>query len=461
METDAAFDARVASDYKMAFDAIETEAGKPPLGYVFMPANTLGVSLPEDLARPNTENITRYFPVAFTRVGETYNGRDADPRRLSRLQVDPSWSPDRLLLEIESRMPRTAYLDFSNSVRHGLWQVATGTITASDRQLTLTSLAGKDGFARLRGSESFENFQCRVKVTPAADGSALIYLRYRDSASFVRLQITADQVLVREKNGHALNTLLQYTLPLDQTGPVDLDCCMKNNRLLLRVGGKEVSAYPIPLTADTRRGSFALGSLGGRTAHQAVFADLRLSTFPPRWVQAPTLADVPLDDARTLTGVVLPAASLTADPMNDAATLVTVAANGVTAFLDLPGADAAAIEATAASVASTPSAPVFAKLLRGFVLNLDNFPDTAVLARLENRLHENGYAVALRVTPTAKPRLLAADKDLRPDWLLFDMPPDKDAQDMTLLGNRFDKSRMLFRAPASAASTALYYGVNG
>ena len=460
-ETGTMFDARVAADYKMAFDSIESETGKPPRGYIFMPANTLGGNLPADIAGPNLANISHYFPVAFTRVGETYNARDTDPRRLTRLQVNPSWNADRLLLEIESRMPKSAYLDFSASVRHGLWQVATGTIAASDHQLTLTSPAGKDGFARLRGSEGFENFLCQVKVTPAAGGSALIYLRYRDSASFVRIQVTADQVFVREKNGHALNTLLQYTLPLDQSGPVELDCCVKNNRLLLRVGGKEISRYPIPLTADTRRGSFALGTLGGQDARQATFAELRLNTFPSRWVQAPTLADAPLGDARTLTGIVLPASSLTADPVGDAATLVAVAANGVTAFLDLPGADAAAIEATAASVASAPASLVFSKLLRGFVLNLDNFPDTAALAQLENRLHEKGYAVALRITPAAKSRLLAASDSLRPDWLLFDMPPGNDTQDMTMLGNRFDKSRMLFRAPTTAASSAVYYGANG
>ena len=460
-ETFEAFDTRVADDYRLAFAAIEKATNKAPLGYTFMPANTLGVSLPAPIARPNEESLEQYFPVAFTRVGETYNPRDADPRRLTRLQVDPTWSADRLLLEIEARMPKAKFLDFSSSVRQGLWQITTGEITANGQGLTLTSPLGKDAFARLRGSEGFENFLCRVKVVPSPDGAALIYLRYRDAGSFVRIQIRGDRVLIQEKNGPSLNSIFQYVLPIDQTGPVDLDCCVKSNRLLLRVGGKDVSPYPIPLTADTVRGSFALGALGERGAHMAVFSDLRLTTFPPRWLQAASVAEVPLADARTLTSMVLPASSLTTDPVGDAAALVAVAADGVTAFLDLPEADTAKIKETAAFVAKAPASMVFAKLLRGFVVSLDNFPDAGALADLETWLHAKGYAMALRVSPASKARLLEAGTTLQPDWLLFDMPPLEDENAMTVLGNRFDKSRMLFRAAGPAQSNAIYYDVKG
>ncbi|UJX41623.1 hypothetical protein K9F62_02675 [Desulfovibrio sp. JY] len=458
-ETPEAFAARVAADYKQAYATITDETGKPPLGYLFMPANTLGVSLPPAIAAPNDAGLDRYFPVAFTRVGESYNSRQADPRRLARLQIDPTWSPDRLLLEIESRLPRSSFLDFSNSVLRGLWQVGTGAITANGQGLTLANPAGKDGFALLRGTEGFENFLCRVKVVPARGGAALIYLRYRNSGSYVRIQVTEDQVIVREKNEHALNTLVNYVLPVDQTGPVDLDCCVKNNRLLMRVGGKDISPYPIPLTAGTERGSFALGALGEKGEHKAAFSDLRLTTFPPRWLAAPSLADASLDNVRTLTAMVLPATTLTADPVTNAAALVTVAANGVIPFLDLHEADPAKVEAVATSVASAPASLIIAKLLGGFVLSLEDFPDDAVLTRLEKRLREKGFAVALRVTPPARERLFAAENLPRPDWLLFDMPPLADAEDMTRLANRFDKSRMLFRTPGPDPKGAVYYDV--
>lgn len=460
-ETPGEYDARVAADYKQAYQAIDGDTGKPPLGYLFMPANTLGVSLPEDLARPNEEALKEYFPVAFTRVGETYNPRDSDPRRLTRMQVGPDWTADRLLVEIESRMPKSRYLDFSSSVRQGLWQVSAGEIAADGPRLTLTSPVGKDAFARLRGSEGFENFLCEVKVNPAPDGASLIYLRYRDAGSFVRIQTTADRVLVQEKNGASLNTIFQYVLPIDHTGPVAFDCCVKSNRLLLTIDGINVSSYPIPLAAETSRGSFALGSLGEQGTHLAAFTDLRLTTFPPRWVQAGRIADVPLGEARLLTTMVLPAASLTADPVNDAAALVTAASNGVTAFLDLPDADAAKVEETAKFVAAAPASLVFAKLLRGFVLSMDRFPDLGTLARTMAFLHERGLAVALRLTPAGKARLLAADTALTPDWLLFDLPPAEDEQDMTALKNRFDKTRMLFRAVGPTESNTVYYDVKG
>lgn len=460
-ETPAEFDARVVRDYKEAYEAVDAATDKPPLGYVFLPANTLGISLPEALAKPNEEAIRQYFSLAFTRVGEAYNSRETDSRALTRLQVGPDWTADRLLLEVESRLPKSQFLDFASSVRQGLWQVGAGEIAADGRTLTLSSPAGKDGFARLRGSEGFENFLCEVTVDPTPDGASLIYLRYRDAGSFVRIQTTADRVLVQEKNGPSLNTIFQYVLPLDHTGPVTYDCCVKSNRLLLSVDGANVSAYPIPLTAGTNRGSFALGSIGEGKPHAAVFTDLRLTAFAPRWVQAARMADVPLAGARTLTTVVLPAASLTNDPINDAAALVSVAANGVTAFLDLPDAGPAEVEKTARSVANAPASLSFAKLLQGFVLSLDRFPDPGVLAGTMADLRARGLAVALRLDPAAAAGLLDANAAVAPDWLLFDQPVAEEEKDMAMLKNRFDKTRMLFRAAGPADAAAVYYDVKG
>jgi hypothetical protein len=462
-ESQQAFDARVAEDFILARTSIQNLGKVTPLGYAFMPANTLGVSLPEALARPNAAALEANFPVAFTQVGETYNARDHDPRRLTRLQVGPDWSPQRLLLELESRQPRSRYMDFSQSVAQGLWQTSLGELTALGQTLALTPPAGKDGFARLRGTESFENFLVTLSAMPPDGGAAMVYLRYRDIDSFVRIRVTSERVTVQEKTGPSLNTIFQYVLPLDHTGAVALDACVKGNRLLLSVSGKTVSPYPIPLTADTRRGSLALGAgdEGDASPEAAGFSDLTLSTFPPRWVSAPNIGAVPLADARTLTGVILPADTLESDPLRDAAALITAAANGVGVHLDLSGQEPAAVEQTLALVADAPASLVFAKLLRGFVVSLGRPEDMGRLRQALATAQAKGYSVALRVDTQALGRLLEADLALDPDWLLFDMPPPPDDTATTALENRFDRTRMLFRAASQAGSQTVSYAVKG
>ena len=458
VETQEQFDARAAEDFRLAASSIKEATGIAPVGYLFNPANTLGVSMPEALARPVEEDLEKNFPIAFTRVGESYNDREKNPRALTRMQIGPDWTPERLLLEIESRMPRSRYLDFADSVRQGLWQVTTGGIAADGARLTLSQAGGKDPFARLRGSEGFENFLCQVKVFPTAEGASLVYLRYRDPGSFVRIQTTADRVLVQEKNGTSLNTIFQYVLPLDHKGPVTLECCVKSNRLLLSVNGTVASTYPIPLTADTSRGSFALGSLGEKTRQPALFADLRLTTFPPRWVQTARVANVNLDDSLTLTAMVLPADTLTRDPVGDAAAMVAVSSKGVNAYLDMTGADAARITETVRFVKDAPASLVFAKLLRGFVLSLDAFPEPRVLAALLDTLHAQGFSAAVRLTAASAARLAASNVALTPDWLLFDAPPsEEDVEEMTTLKNRFDRARMLYREPGPDDAAAIFY----
>lgn len=458
-ETQEAFDARVAADFRQAYQAIDEATGIPPLGYIFVPANTLGVSLPAALTAPIEKNLTATFPVAFTRVGDTYNSRDSDPRALTRMQVGSDWSADRLLLEIEARLPRSRYLDFSNSVRQGLWQIGVGDIAADGQSLTLTAPAGHEPFAKLRGSEGFENFQCQVATTPTAETASLVYLRYRNSGSFARIQVTPDKVSVQEKNGTSLNTIFQYVLPLDHTGPVRLCCCVKANRLLLRVDGKDVSPYPIPLTAETSRGFFALGALGDTGPRTATFTDLRLETFLPHWVQVPDVHDLAPDAARTLTGLILPATALTEDPVGDAAALVAIAAQGVGPYLDLSGADAAKVTETVNFVHKAPAAMVFAKLLRGFVLSFDAFPEAKGLAGLMKMLQNKGFSVVLRLSGPAVARLAALHDTLSPDWLLFDVPPAEDDHDMAVLKNHYDRLRMLLRVPGPAQATTITYEV--
>ena len=460
-ETPEAYDARVAADFTLARQAIADHSGVTPLGYLFMPANTLGVSMPSAEARPNEAALAKNFQVAFTRVGETYNPRDANPRGLTRMQVAADWTADRLLLEIESRQPRSRYMDFSQSVRQGLWQVTVGELAVVGESLTMTAPAGKDGFARLRGSEGFENFLCEVKTTPPEGGASTIYLRYRDAGSFVRIRTTSERVMVQEKNGSSLNTIFQYVLPLDHAGPVAFDLCVKGNRLLLTVDGKNVSPYPIPLTADTSRGSFALGAADqdDPSPEAAAFTDLTLATFPPRWISAPTIGDVPLADARTLTAVVLPADTLQADPLRDAAALITAAINGVGVHLDLTGQGPAAVQETVRFVENAPASMVFAKLLRGFVLPMGDPDDLRQLKTAIDTLHAKGFSVALRVDAAGQARLLDADIALSPDWLLFDTPPPADDTALTDLENRFDRTHMLFRAASQAGSQTVSYDV--
>ena len=457
-ETPQEFEARAAEDFRLAYRSIDEAAGVPPLGYVFVPANTLGVSLPAALAGPLEKDLKGTFPVAFTKVGEAYNSRENDPHALTRLAVAPDWTAERLLLEIDSRLPRSRYLDFSDSVRQGLWQVAAGDVAADGQRLTLTAPAGVDPFARLRGSEGFEDFLCQVKVDPRPGGASLVYLRYRGPGSFVRLQITQDRVVVQEKNGPSLNTILQYVLPLDHDGPVSLDGCVKANRLLLSVDGKSACPYPIPLTADTSRGYFALGALSDKEQQPTSFTDLRLTTFAPRWVQLPTVRDAAPDEARTLTGMILPATNLASDPVGDAAALVAVSAAGVGVYLDMPEADAAKVMETVAFVEKAPAAMIFAKLLRGLVLSLDNFPDLAALSPCIRDLRAKGFAVVLRLSQAGAARL-AAGPALTPDWLLFDVAPGDDAPDMATLRNRYDRARMLFRLPGPPDAAAVSYEV--
>ena len=109
-------------------------------------------------------------------------------------------------------------------------------------------------------------------------------------------------------------------------------------------------------------------------------------------------------------------------------------------------------------VKGAPASLVFAKLLRGFVLSLDAFPEPRILATLLDALHAQGFSAALRLTAASAARLAASNVALTPDWLLFDAPPsEEDVDEMATLKNRFDRAHMLYREPGPDDAAAIYY----
>lgn len=456
-EDQAAFDARVTKDFAQVVQTLRRANVPEPWVYVMVPANTLGNSLPEALAKPITAAIETNFPVAFTHFGDSYNSRETDPRTLNRLGVDSTWTAEQLLWEIESQLPRTRFTDFAGSVEQGLWRIKLGTLHDKDTQLLLTTEPNVEGLAELRGTKGFEDFLCQVTITPPSQGAGLLYLRYRSPESYLRLQVTTSRLLVQEKTGADLNTLFQYPFPPGHPATVALELCLKGNRLLLTVNGAQPSTYPIPLSDKTRQGSFEIGALPMPESTTTVFSGLDLTRFSHRWVQVEHMSAVPWNEAQTVTTVLIPVPPADAPRADVAASMIQAMSNGLGVYWDMTRGNAPAALATLDALESAPNAAVIRTLLQGVVVSLGQFPDNAAFCQEMARLHDKGLRVGLLLGPDAVKRLLESSLTSDPDWLLFTATPEDLGAAMTALKNRFDRKHMLFRQTPSSGAQITYY----
>jgi hypothetical protein len=92
---------RITWDYDEMNRIYTDVLGYQPEVYTIMHANTLFNNMNPAVEEVNLENIYKYFKLMFNRKGSCYNDKDDSIYNLTRLQVQPDWTGDNLMAEIE------------------------------------------------------------------------------------------------------------------------------------------------------------------------------------------------------------------------------------------------------------------------------------------------------------------------------------------------------------------------
>lgn len=92
---------RITYDYDEMNRVYASILGYQPQVYMIMHANTLFNNMNDAVEEINLRNIYKNFKLMFNREGQCYNSRSCSIYNLTRLQVKPDWTSDKLLLEIE------------------------------------------------------------------------------------------------------------------------------------------------------------------------------------------------------------------------------------------------------------------------------------------------------------------------------------------------------------------------
>lgn len=191
---------RINWDYDKINEVYTKYLGYLPKTYTIMHSGSLGVNMNDAVEKVNYENIYKYFDVLFNREGNCYNTYNDSLYNLTRMQVGADWSVNKLLMEIENYTDTKSPFIIGDTESADRWEITSGVIEHKKDRLILTSARDNSGFAMLKGSENWDDLALSVYLAGREFGTQNVYLRYKNTESYIKVSISDNNIKVIEKS---------------------------------------------------------------------------------------------------------------------------------------------------------------------------------------------------------------------------------------------------------------------
>ncbi|WMJ84823.1 glycosyltransferase [Oscillospiraceae bacterium LTW-04] len=168
---------RINLDYELMKEVYERELGAMPDFYALMHANTGQFATSDMASRINEDNIYRLFPMNVNREGLALNDKNNLIYDITRLQPQPYWSTNHLLMRLWDDTQQEMAFVTGDSDRAALWRVLDGKTEFTKNNIIVTSLPSGLGRVQLDGARSYKNVEVSVQLLGNALGSQAVLLR--------------------------------------------------------------------------------------------------------------------------------------------------------------------------------------------------------------------------------------------------------------------------------------------
>lgn len=168
---------RILGDYEAMARVYEKELGQVPELYVLMHSNTGAFASNERASKINEAAIKAMFRANFNREGPSLNTRDIDVYDLTRIQPQPYWHTNHLLMRLWDDTKLPMVFQHGDAQRESEWTLMSGAAEYTPERLVLTSLPAGRGLTMLNGSENFTDFTMNVRLTGNKLGAQRIWMR--------------------------------------------------------------------------------------------------------------------------------------------------------------------------------------------------------------------------------------------------------------------------------------------
>lgn len=206
---------RVEYDYTRLRNIYEDELGYVPGAHVLMHANTGTFGNNNDVSAINEKWIRTLFAMNFNREGYCFNQHNSSIYDLTRMQPQPYWSVNHLLMRIKYDINQSITFIQGDAERQQDWTLQDGASEIKEEQYILTTLPKGEAMARLNNSNDYRDVRVSCQLEGNAFGGQYIYLRAKDDkSSFIRVGLVNDQLAVTERRNGQDKVIYQEKIPV-------------------------------------------------------------------------------------------------------------------------------------------------------------------------------------------------------------------------------------------------------
>ncbi|MEM1484422.1 polysaccharide deacetylase family protein [Oscillospiraceae bacterium PP1C4] len=191
---------RISWDYEQMRTIYTQQFGKIPQVYMLMHADGLYGNANRLITDANDREIKKTFQLHFNREGKSLNTAGDDLYNLTRLQPQPYWYTNHLLMRLWEDTGGQMAFQHGDETRAKQWEVLNGQAEFVNSKMILTSPPAQPGYLYLKGSEEFQDFKLSASLEGNVVGEQSIYLRCNaDRNAFLRVVLKDNELSVEQK----------------------------------------------------------------------------------------------------------------------------------------------------------------------------------------------------------------------------------------------------------------------
>lgn len=198
-ETYSQMKTRISTDYELLEERYMEGLEYLPKLHVLMHANTGMFGNNEKVSSINEKNIKELFDMNYNREGYSFNNEENSIYDLTRMQPQPYWYPNHLLMRIKDDTNQDVVFEQGDEDRMNYWEQLKGAAEYRGDVIALTSLPKDSGLIKLKDSESYKDISLNTILTGNVIGSQAIYLRAdEEMQNYIKVQIINNILYVYE-----------------------------------------------------------------------------------------------------------------------------------------------------------------------------------------------------------------------------------------------------------------------
>ena len=206
---------RISYDFERLRDIYTEHFGAVPKAYVHMHGNTGKFANNSAVSAVNEKWIRELFPMAFNREGYCFNQRDSSLYDLTRMQPQPYWPINHLLMRIKYDTNRDLRFVVGDPDRQDLFALKEGAGELLQETYILTTLPEAQALAQAQGIQDQTDLKVSVRLQGNAFGAQQIFLRASDDLSgYLCVELVNNQLLVLEQAEGQRKELYKEKLPV-------------------------------------------------------------------------------------------------------------------------------------------------------------------------------------------------------------------------------------------------------